>query len=154
MSIKKATVIRAVVSVLLVAGVATGGVLITLKVADFQRVQYFDLRKSQAAAAAATLDFKEIESLQGSSEDVGTPVFEELRSQFIRIRNTDPRLAFVYLMRPRGDEMVFLVDAEDPESKDYSPPGQVYEEALPEDFLVFEGKRSPVAEMEGPVTDR
>ncbi|MBU4174980.1 MAG: HAMP domain-containing histidine kinase [Actinobacteria bacterium] len=154
MSIKKATVLRAVVSALLVAGVATGGVLITLKVADFQRVQYFDLRKFQAAAAAATLDFKEIESLRGSSEDVGTPAFEELRSQLIRIRNTDPRLTFVYLMRPGGDEMVFLVDAEDPESEDYSPPGQVYEEALPGDFLVFKGKRSPVAKIEGPITDR
>ncbi len=154
MSIKKATVIRAVVAVLLVAGATIVGVLLTLKVADFQRVQYFDLRKSQAAAASATLDFKEIELLQGSSEDVGTPAFEELRSQLIRIRDADPRLTFVYLMRPRGDEMVFLVDAEDPESEDYSPPGQVYDEALPEDFLVFEGKRSPVAEIEGPITDR
>jgi len=71
MSIKKATVIRAIVSALLLAGVATGGVLLTLKVADFQRSQYFDLRKSQAAAAAASMDFEEIESLKGSSERRG-----------------------------------------------------------------------------------
>ena len=57
MSIKKTTVIRVIVSVLLVAGVATLGVLLTLKVADFQRDQYFDLRKFQAASAAATLNF-------------------------------------------------------------------------------------------------
>ncbi len=57
MSIKKATVIRAVVAVLLVAGATIVGVLLTLKVADFQRDQYFDLRKFQAASAAATLNF-------------------------------------------------------------------------------------------------
>ena len=154
MSIKKATAIRAVISVLLVAGVVVGGVIITLKVADYQRDQYFEVRKFQAAAAAATLDYRGVEALEGSSEDVGTPEFGKLRSELIRLRNTDPRLRFVYLMRPRGDDMIFLVDAEDPESEDYSPPGQVYEEALPQDFMVFEGEKSPFPEIEGPLTDR
>ena len=43
------------------------------------------------------------------------------------------------------------MDSEPPESKDYSPPGQVYEEAPAGDRRVFDTR---VQEAEGPVTDR
>ncbi len=153
-SLKKATTIRLALSALLVALFLTGGLLVTFALADFQREQYFEVRKFQAAAAAASLDVADVQQLTGSAADIGTPAFESLRRNLARVKASDHRIRFVYLMRPQGKQMVFLADAEDPSSKDYSPPGQVYYEARPEEFLPFEGKKKPAPWIMGPVTDR
>lgn len=155
LNIRTATIIRAVVSFVILVIIAVSGILITLRIANFQKKQYFEVRKYQAAAAAASLDYREVESLKGSEEDTSSEVFRKLNDVLNRVKETDPRIRFVYLMRPDANgEMVFLVDAEDPKSKDYSPPGQVYYEALPEEFEPFNGKKNPSPFIVGPVTDR
>jgi len=154
LSTKKATAIRAVIGACVVAAVAVGGFLITGTLARFERNEYFKVRELQVAAAAAGIDYRDVEALEGEKSDEGTPAFEKLKEQLIRIENTDHSISFVYLMAPRGDEMIFLVDAEDPGSSEYSPPGQVYEEAKPESFDVFNGVKAPLPEIEEEVTDR
>lgn len=154
MSIKKATVIRAVIGVCVVAAVSVGGFLITRTLARFERNEYFKVRELQVAAAAAGIDYRDVEVLEGEKSDEGTPAFERIKEQLIRIRDSDSSISFVYLMAPRGDEMIFLVDAEDPGSSEYSPPGQVYEEAKPDNFDVFNGRKAPLPEVEEDVTDR
>ena len=151
---KKATIIRAAIGICVVVAVLVGGFLVTRALASFERNQYFKVRELQAAAAAAGIDYKDVEALQGEKSDEGTPAFEKLREQLIRIRDSDDTIRFVYLMGPKDDKLVFLVDAEDPGSSDYSPPGQVYKEAKPVNFDVFEGKKAPLPEIEGPITDR
>lgn len=153
-SVNSRMAIRIGVSALLVAALAAVGVVATLKVADYQRDQYFEVRKFQAAAAAAAVDCREVESLKGSEEDYANPAFWKLWSELKRVKMSDSRIRFVYLMRPSGDRMVFLVDAEYRSSKEYSPPGQVYLEARPDEFLVFEGLKTLDPTIEGPVTDR
>jgi hypothetical protein len=54
-------------------------------------------------------------------------------------------------MRWNGRAVVFLLDSTDPSSSDYSPPGEVYEEATPELVRSFTTGEPFV---EGPVTDR
>lgn len=154
MSAKGRAALRVGIAVLVVAAVAAIGVLVTLKTAGYQREQYFEVRKFQAAAAASIIDYREVQSLKGSEDDYANPAFWKLHSELRRMKLSDSRIRFAYLMRPGGDRMVFLVDAEERSSEDYSPPGQVYFEAKPEDFLVFRGEMKPEPLIEGPVTDR
>jgi signal transduction histidine kinase len=153
-SIRHAMLRRAALSAVLVALVAAGGLIITFRLADFYRNQDFESRKVQATAAAAGLDYRDVVALKGSPEDLGTPAFEHLKAQLTRIKQTDRRIRFVYLMRPLGNDMVFLVDAEDPSSADYSPPGQIYYEAVPVEFKTFQGKRRADPLVLGPQRDR
>lgn len=153
-SVRRATAIRIVVASVLVAGLAVCGYIVTVKIADYQKKQYFEVRKFQAAAAAASLEYDDLLALKGDASDEGTPAFEKLRSQLRRIKDSDMRIRFVYLMRPQNGKMVFLVDAENKGSKDYSPPGQVYYEAKPNEFYPFEGKAEPDPWMLGPISDR
>lgn len=154
-NIRTATIARIVVSLVFLVIMAVGGILITLQIANFQKEQYFEVRKYQAAAAAASLDYREVASLKGNAEDKNSDIFWKLHDELVRVKKTDPRIRFVYLMRPnKAGKMIFLVDAEDPQSKDYSPPGQVYYEALPEEFEPFEGIKKPTPFIVGPVNDR
>ena len=154
MSTRKATASRCLVSLLVIAAVGAGGLLITHRVADSQKEEYFEQRKVQATTAAATIDYRNIASLSADPSDTGTTAYEELRSQLVRIKQSDSSIRFVYLMKPVGDKLVFLVDAEDPSSLDHSPPGQVYEETGPLDLDAFRGRKDASAFVHGPVEDR
>lgn len=81
-------------------------------------------------------------------------MFNSVQEQLRRIKNSDTRIRFVYLMRPIDGKMVFLVDAEGNKSHDYSPPGQLYDEAKPAEFYPFTGKTVADPWVMGPVTDR
>jgi signal transduction histidine kinase len=153
-SVKKATYFRIAISVVLIACVAVGGYIVTVKVADYQREQYFEVRKFQAAASAASLDASQVESLTGRPSDADTKAFKSVRAQLQRIKNSDMRMRFVYLMRPVNGKMVFLVDAEASKSHDYSAPGDIYYEARPAEFYPFQGKSSADPWVMGPIHDR
>lgn len=60
MDIKKSTTLRAIFAVLLVTAFLPAGMLVTLAIADFQRDQYFEVRKFQAAAAAASIEAADV----------------------------------------------------------------------------------------------
>jgi signal transduction histidine kinase len=154
MSIRKATVIRTIAATLIIVALGALGMVITYKVADAQKRDYFEQRKVQATTAAAVIDYKDVQALTGSSADLSSKAYANIRAELVRIKQSDPRIRFVYLMRPQGRKMVFLVDAEDPSSTDYSPPGQVYDEAKPSDFKPFTGGIKPPTTIDGPVTDR
>jgi len=154
MSIKRAAVIRGAIAFILIAIVFTAGLLITFSIANGQKQDYFRQRKIQAATAAASMDYNDLNALKGGPADLDSPAYQRLRASLVRIKGSDSKVRFVYLMRPTNGKMVFLVDAEDPSSPDFSPPGQAYTEAKPADFYVFEGKRPPRPEIEDPVRDR
>ena len=124
MSFRSGVAIRAAIAVVLIAAVAVLGLLITYKIADGQKQDYFSQRKVQATTAAAALDYRDVQALQGTPDEINSQAYQRLRMQLVRIKRSDMHVRFVYLMRPAGKKMVFLVDAEDPSSPDYSPPGQ------------------------------
>ena len=150
----KGTIVRAIVAVCLVSLIVTASLVITYQLADNQKEDYYRVRKTQVETAAAAVDYRAIEALDGTSEDIDTPAYKRLLDQLTRIKRSDPSIRFVYLTRPQDGEIIYMVNAEEPASPDYTWPGEVYEGVTPEELLVFEGKKAPVAEMEGPITDK
>jgi diguanylate cyclase (GGDEF)-like protein/PAS domain S-box-containing protein len=105
--------------------------------------------RSLARTAAATLESTRIAALAGDAADIGTPGFDAVRDELRRVRDVNPDFRFVYLMRPARadpDAMMFLADAESPESPDYSAPGDVYDgpsEALRQAFRTGQPQVEP-----------
>lgn len=102
------------------------------------------------ATATAALDADSIALLTGTPSDLGTRNYEDLRRQLISMKHTDKDIRFVYVMAMKGHDVVFLLDAEDPTSEDYSAPGDIYESASPELRNVF---RDAAMFIEGPLKD-
>ena len=101
--------------------------------------------------AAAGLAAIPVGSLPGVLEDEGTPVFEEVRRHLERVWGANPDVRFAYLLRSRGEKVVFLADAEPVGSDDYSPPGQVYDEAS---VALRRATKTGACFVEGPLSDR
>ena len=80
-----------------------------------------------ASTAAAAIEGDLVAKLKGGSGDIGTPPFQEVRDELRRIHGAVPEMRFVYLMTERNGAWLFLADAEDVGSPDYSPPGQAYD---------------------------
>jgi len=104
-----------------------------------------------ARTAAATLESASIASLRGTAADVGTPYFDAVRSELRRARDVNPDFRFVYLMRAIDSKLVFLADAEAPESPDYSAPGDIYDGPSNELWRVLS---TGIAEVQPPYRDR
>lgn len=83
-----------------------------------------------ARTVAAGVNSAWVAELRGDADDAGKPGFEALHHGLKQVRAANPDFRFVYLMRPsprNPGQLLFLVDAEDPESEDYSAPGDVYD---------------------------
>jgi hypothetical protein len=133
-------VLVAVIGKLLLGFVASNGV-------HFERKRL----EARTQAFANSLDVSQIKALTGQPADESTPAFKALVSRLIEIRTAHPEVRFSYLMGRNGGAVVFLLDSTDPASSDYSPPGEVYEEATPALIRSFTAGE---AFVEGPVTDR
>jgi len=106
----------------------------------------------QAQLIAQGLNTDRIQDLTGTEADLHNPSYKRLKEQFAILRSAFSGNRFLYLLGQRGDgTFFFFIDSEDPGSKDYSPPGQVYEEVSEETRRVF---RTQTTAVEGPVTDR
>ncbi|NLA73958.1 MAG: histidine kinase, partial [Deltaproteobacteria bacterium] len=106
----------------------------------------------RAIIVAQALDISRIESLTGTSADIGTPYYQKLKAQLAAIKESDSRYRFVYLMGQLLDGKVFFfADNEPAGSPDESPPGQIFSEASEEDLIAFNHKKAVIS---GPVADR
>ncbi len=106
----------------------------------------------QQARLAAELNLECIRALSGTAADLDKPEYQRLKGQLAAFRLANPQCRFVYLMGRKADGVVFFfVDSEPASSKDYSPPGQVYDEAPEGCRRVFATRTRTVA---GPYTDR
>lgn len=104
-----------------------------------------------ASASAATLDTELLKSLRGISEDETSVAFLNVRKRLERIRAAIQDCRFAYVTSVRNSGVIFLADAEPMDSPDYSPPGQIYDEASDIHRSVF-STREPT--IDGPYTDR
>ncbi len=103
-----------------------------------------------ARVFVSTLDPQQIAGLSGSDSDLTQAVYLRLKETLTMTRETIDGARFCYLMRQEGERIFFLADSESVDSKDYSPPGQLYEDMTKEDMVVFE-KKTPV--VVGPEKD-
>jgi len=106
----------------------------------------------EARLLAAAIDREHLRSLAGDESDRELEPYRRLKAQLTAVRAADPKRRFVYLMgRRSGGEIFIRVDSEPEASEDYSPPGQVYEEATSDFEAVFE---RGAAFVDGPLQDR
>ncbi len=114
-----------------------------------------DLRDDQlyrTRLIVEALDTDSIRSLTGTEADLESPIYLRLKEQLILLRQNDPKCRFLYLMgRRKSGEVFFFVDSEPPESEDYSPPGQTYEDVSEDLLQVF---NDHISLVEGPISDR
>lgn len=87
---------------------------------------------------ANTLNPNDIKTLVGNENDLNNPNYIAIKNKLEKINSLNDENRFLYLWNYRNGEVVFLVDSEPTNSEDYSPPGQVYDEAtdLDKDVLL------------------
>lgn len=107
--------------------------------------------KARTVAVAKVLDVDSLRLLTGRTEDAQTTAFKALVTPLREARRANSDIRFIYLMGRKNSTIVFLVDATDESSSDYSSPGEVYEEATTELISLF-STGDPF--VEGPMTDR
>lgn len=131
--------------------IATGGVLESYWAGRIQESESRSSHFGRTATAATSIDPSLLAKLTASDADLANPAYVHLKEQLARFRSVSNEIRFYYLMRKAGNNVVFLCDSEPPESEDYSPPGQLYDEA-PSAFMkaLTEG----VPGVVGPYTDR
>jgi PAS domain S-box-containing protein len=105
----------------------------------------------RAHSGAAAINELRVIGLTGSQADLKNPDYVRLKEQLIRLRQSIKDVRFYYLLGKSGEKIFFMVDSEPETSKDYSPPGQIYEEASQTLRGIFETGK-PITE--GPVADR
>jgi PAS domain S-box-containing protein len=101
--------------------------------------------------AAAAIDPALVRELRWSDADLANPGYQRLKALLKAQNGANDDLRFALLTGFRGGRACFLADSEPPDSVDYSPPGQSYDEADHE-YLNALAARRPF--VQGPVTDR
>jgi len=135
--------------VLLMPVFAAGGVFAYRACRKVDEAMREDLL-TQARMVAQDSRYRRVANLTGSAADIETPTYQRIKEQLMAVRAGNPRCRFLYLVGKRGTELFFYADSEPADSKDYSPPGQVYVEAPDALRGAFDGIES----VTGPYTDR
>ncbi|MEI6874148.1 MAG: CHASE domain-containing protein, partial [Spirochaetota bacterium] len=137
---------------LLFGVILMSGVVFTwLSVSDVDKEQRADLQR-EAYLAVEAIEAGSFSELTGTADDLSSPVYQELKEQISILRLSDSRIRFIYLLGMGPDGMVFFrADSEPPDSPDYSPPGQAYDEASETLKRVF---LTATQAVEGPTRDR
>ncbi len=110
-----------------------------------------DLMMARVRTAASALNPDDVKALKGNDTDLKNPAYKRLKERLSQIRLDNQGLRFVYLMGKHDKDIFFYVDSEAPNSRDYSPPGQVYYEASKKLQASFSDSE-PF--LEGPTRDR
>ena len=110
------------------------------------------LQQTQLVAQPIQIKIKPVQAFSGTAADLALSSYQQLKALLAATCAANPKYRFAYLLGRRADGAVFFfVDSEPINSKDYSPPGQVYEEVPAEDRHVFDTK---AAIVRGPSRDR
>lgn len=132
--------------IIIVAGMS-GSIFAGVSV--YSRNKNFLLARAETLAAALPRD--EISKLKGEASDLDNPSYIDLKAKLTRVREVNKDVRFSYLATKKEGQIRFFVDSEAADSKDYSPPGQTYDEAsesFKQSFVTGE------ALVEGPYRDR
>jgi hypothetical protein len=119
--------------------------------------------QQQTRLLALSLHSSYLHSLSGTAEDLNSPEYKYLKEVLASVRKSTEKCRFIYIMgrrpgsagatnaAPENEEIFMYVVSEEAGSKDYSPPGERYEEASDELRSVF---NKGVGLVEGPTPDR
>ncbi len=105
-----------------------------------------------AEIISKSLDSDSLKALFTKPSYERTEAYRKLKEQLSSIRSATKDHRFLYLMgRNYKGEIFFYVDSEREDSRDFSPPGQIYDDPTPELVSIFKTKTPFV---EGPVRDQ
>ncbi len=113
-----------IISIVLLVGITA--TIWTYKIASLNAKEAL-LR--DVGSIAMALDSTNISSLSGSEADLNNLHYISLKDKLEKIREINKNVTFIYLWGYRDGQIYFMVDSEPATSEDYSPPGQIYEEA-------------------------
>ncbi|ACB76116.1 hybrid sensor histidine kinase/response regulator [Opitutus terrae] len=128
-----------------------GGILVANEVSAAKDRAMREQILLRTKLAAASLDIAAIRALHWDETDLTRESYAKLKRVFTAMRSANPDLRFAMLMGLAHGQVRFLVDSESPDSPDYSPPGQLYDEADPV-YLGSLAERQPF--VLGPIADR
>ncbi len=126
-----------IVCILGVIGIA-GSIYVAFAVHRVNEVHLIDRVNTLAKA----INPSDITALEGGESDLNRPEYIRTKELLTSIRAVNHDVRFIYLNGIKEGTLFFYVDSEDPESEDYSPPGQLYEEATPIMYEIFETKQN------------
>jgi diguanylate cyclase (GGDEF)-like protein len=89
---------------------------------------------NSAAILSEVFSASELSELQ-SAADTQKPVYPQLIKRIRRVANSNPDIAFVYVMRKVGDQAAFVLDS-DPDEP--AMPGEIYQQSIPALMQGFE----------------
>lgn len=141
---------RLVVGLGIVVLFGTVATLVFRNAADAREREYLI---TQSRTAVTAIDATSLAALTGSEADLGKPEYVRLKETLMRIRTANPDVRFAYLLaarEPGADKLYFIADSEPSDSKDYSAPGDVYEDTTPSELA---GYRTGTSFAEGPARD-
>ncbi|MFH2001524.1 MAG: response regulator [Planctomycetota bacterium] len=110
----------------------------------------FEHLTSRARTTAASIDTNRVLHIAGNLSDLTNPHYHRLKEQFALIKNSHHDCRHIYLMTLRDYSVVRMVDSESMDAKSDALPGDFYDEAVDEIFLVFGRHKAAVY---GPYTD-
>jgi len=111
---------------------------------------FYEIEKNKiidyAQSTKLFINVKDIHSLDVNNSDIDKEEYQFLKMNLTALKLSRNNIEFAYLMKKINDKIYFLVDSEDPQSDDYSYPGQLYYEAISTDFEPFLTKQTVVTE--------
>jgi PAS domain S-box-containing protein len=91
-----------------------------------------------AESTEACLSKTYISKLTCTEDDLALEEYIALKNSLMAFMEVSIDIRFAYLYTLKNNALYFLVDSEPADSTDYSPPGQLYYEASPAEYLPFE----------------
>jgi PAS domain S-box-containing protein len=104
-----------------------------------------------AQSLESLLHPEHIAELTGTTDDLDDSDYIMSKKSMVNLVKTTNPIHFAYLLQERNGSIIILMDSEEPDSQDYSPPGQIYEEADESYFVPFTTGNTVLTD---PVTDR
>ena len=118
---------------------------------EYYKQAEIELVRNFGVSSEAFINPLDIRSLTGTDLDLQNEDYQFLKKNLRELKERHPSIAFAYIMRQAQENYVFLIDSEDPESDDYSPPGQIYSEIDTQTRNAFQSQTITVTD---PETDR
>lgn len=81
---------------------------------------------SMTSTAAAVLEPDDVADLRGARQNANDASYLRVREELRRLKSSNDSIRFVYLIGEGRKGIVYLADAEDDASPNFSPPGQLY----------------------------
>ncbi len=105
----------------------------------------------EARVAVGAVDLKHVQALSGTTVDLNSLDYLELKEQLARAKQANEKCRHIYLLGLEPDGKVyFIVDSEPENSKEDSSTGQIHEGIIP---VTDHGYYTPTAYVDGPITD-